>query len=51
MQPNSFDMFRIPTKEPGDVSGLMALIDSGALEPSSILAMICVRSGAQSLEP
>jgi cyanuric acid amidohydrolase len=40
MQPNSFDVFRIPTKGPGDVSGLMALIDSGALEPSSILAVL-----------
>ena len=40
MQSNSFDVFRIPTKGPGDVSGLMALIDSGALEPSSILAVL-----------
>jgi cyanuric acid amidohydrolase len=37
---NSFDVIRIPTHGPGDVSGLMALIDSGALEPSSILAVL-----------
>ena len=40
MRPNSFDVIRIPTDGPGDVSGLMALIDSGALEPSSILAVL-----------
>jgi cyanuric acid amidohydrolase len=40
MQMNSFDVMRIPTHGPGDVSGLMALIDSGALEPSSILAVL-----------
>jgi cyanuric acid amidohydrolase len=40
MPTNSFDVMRIPTHGPGDVSGLMALIDSGALEPSSILAVL-----------
>ena len=40
MQPSSFDVIRIPTHGPGDVSGLMALIDDGALEPSSILAVL-----------
>jgi cyanuric acid amidohydrolase len=40
MQPNSFDVIRIPTHGPGDVSRLMALIDGGALEPSSILAVL-----------
>ena len=40
MQSNSFDVIRIPTRGPGDVSGLMALIDTGALEPSSILAVL-----------
>ena len=40
MQPNSFDVIRIPTSGPGDVSGLMALIDKGALESSSILAVL-----------
>src|SRR5271156_2262307 len=37
---NSFDVIRIPTHGPGDVSGLMALIDSRRLEPSSILAVL-----------
>jgi cyanuric acid amidohydrolase len=40
MQPNSFDVIRIPTHGPGDVSGLMALIDGGALDPSSIVAVL-----------
>jgi cyanuric acid amidohydrolase len=40
MQPNSFDVIRIPTHGPGDVSGLMALIDDRALEPSSIVAVL-----------
>src|SRR5271169_1637592 len=40
MQPNSFDVIRIPTSGPGDVSGLMALIDGRRLEPSSILAVL-----------
>src|ERR1700683_1947678 len=40
MQRNSFDVIRIPTSGPGDVSGLMALVDSGALEPQSILAVL-----------
>jgi cyanuric acid amidohydrolase len=40
MPPNSFDVTRIPTNGPGDVSGLMALIDKGALDPSSILAIL-----------
>ena len=40
MQPNSFDVIRIPTNGPGDVSGLMALIDGGALDPSSVLAVL-----------
>ena len=37
---NSFDVIRIPTSGPGDVSGLMALIESGALEPQSVLAIL-----------
>ncbi len=40
MQPNSFDVIRIPTNGPGDVSGLMALIESAALDPSSIVAVL-----------
>ena len=37
---NSFDVMRIPTHGPGDVSGLMALIDRGALDPSCIVAVL-----------
>ena len=37
---NSVDVIRIPTSGPGDVSGLMALIDSGALDPASIVAVL-----------
>jgi cyanuric acid amidohydrolase len=40
MQANSVEVTRIPTNGPGDVSGLMALIDSGALAPESILAVL-----------
>ena len=40
MQHNSFDVIRIPTHGPGDVSGLMALINDGALQPSSIVAVL-----------
>ena len=40
MQRNSFDVIRIATSGPGDVSGLMALIDSGDLQASSILAIL-----------
>jgi cyanuric acid amidohydrolase len=40
MRPNSFNVIRIPTSGPGDVSGLMALVDSGALDPSFILAVL-----------
>src|SRR5271154_437558 len=40
MHPSSFEVIRIATSGPGDVSGLMALVDSGALEPSSILAVL-----------
>jgi cyanuric acid amidohydrolase len=40
MQPNSFNVIRIPTSGPGDVSGLMALIDSAALKPSCIVAVL-----------
>jgi hypothetical protein len=31
----SVDVIRIPTKGPGDVSGLMALIESGKLLPAA----------------
>jgi cyanuric acid amidohydrolase len=40
MQSDSFDVIRIPTNGPGDVSGLMALIDGGALDPSSVVAVL-----------
>jgi cyanuric acid amidohydrolase len=40
MSSMSIDVFRIPTSGPGDVSGLMALIDTGALDPSSIVAVL-----------
>jgi cyanuric acid amidohydrolase len=36
----SVDVIRIPTKGPGDVSGLMALIESGKLLPADILAVL-----------
>jgi len=36
----SIDLVRIPTKGPGDVSGLLALIDAGTLDPASILAVL-----------
>ena len=34
------DVVRIPTKGPGDVSGLMRLIETGKVVPSSILAIL-----------
>jgi cyanuric acid amidohydrolase len=40
MQSNSVDVIRIPTSGPGDVSGLMALIDRGVVDPFSILAVL-----------
>jgi cyanuric acid amidohydrolase len=36
----SIDVFRIPTRGPGDVSGLMTLIDQDSLDPSSIIAVL-----------
>jgi cyanuric acid amidohydrolase len=40
MRTISVDVVRIPTKGPGDVSGLMALIAAGKVAPSSILAVL-----------
>jgi cyanuric acid amidohydrolase len=40
MQTTSIDVIRIPTSGPGDVSGLTALIERGALEPAAILAVL-----------
>jgi cyanuric acid amidohydrolase len=36
----SVDVVRIPTKGPGDVSGLMRLIETGRIVPSAILAVL-----------
>ena len=36
----SVDVVRIPTKGPGDVSGLMRLIEAGKIAPASILAVL-----------
>src|ERR1700729_1560954 len=36
----SVDVIRIPTKGPGDVSGLLRLIESGRIDPTSILAIL-----------
>jgi cyanuric acid amidohydrolase len=40
MRTTSVDVIQIPTKGPGDVSGLMNLIDTGKIEPASILAIL-----------
>ncbi|MGY8709703.1 ring-opening amidohydrolase [Bradyrhizobium sp. 18BD] len=40
MRTTSVGVFKIATKGPGDVSGLMALIVSGAIDPASILAIL-----------
>jgi cyanuric acid amidohydrolase len=40
MRATSVDVIQIPTKGPGDVSGLMNLIDTGKIEPASILAIL-----------
>jgi len=36
----SVDVIRIPTKGPGDVSGLIRLIEAGRIDPASILAIL-----------
>jgi len=36
----SVDVIRIPTKGPGDVSGLIQLIEAGRIDPVSILAIL-----------
>jgi cyanuric acid amidohydrolase len=36
----SVDVVRIPTKGPGDVSGLIQMIEAGRLDPASILAIL-----------
>jgi cyanuric acid amidohydrolase len=36
----SVDVIRIPTRGPGDVSGLVQLIEAGRIDPASILAIL-----------
>jgi cyanuric acid amidohydrolase len=40
MRTTSVDVIQIPTKGPGDVSGLMKLIEAGKIVPASILAIL-----------
>src|SRR5258708_4949726 len=40
MRTTKVDVIRIPTKGPGDVSGLMRLIEAGKIKPASILAIL-----------
>jgi len=40
MRTTSVGVFKIATSGPGDVSGLMAMIQSGAIDPASILAVL-----------
>jgi cyanuric acid amidohydrolase len=40
MRTTSVDVVRIPTRGPGDVSGLLNLIESGKIDPKSILAIL-----------
>jgi cyanuric acid amidohydrolase len=40
MRTTSVEIVQIPTKGPGDVSGLMRLVETGKIEPASILAIL-----------
>src|SRR5712675_3350761 len=40
MGTTSVGVFRIATKGPGDVSGLLSLIEQGKIDPGSILAIL-----------
>ncbi len=40
MRTHSVDVVRIATKSPGDVSGLLQLVESGRIAPTSILAVM-----------
>jgi cyanuric acid amidohydrolase len=40
MRTTSVDVVQIPTKGPGDVSGLVSLIEAGKIDPASILAIL-----------
>jgi cyanuric acid amidohydrolase len=39
-RPISIDVFRIPTKGPGDVSGVTQLIAEGSLDPATVVAVL-----------
>lgn len=45
MRTTSVGVFKVATKGPGDVSGLMSLIGSGAIDPTSILAVLSKTEG------
>src|SRR3984893_19105217 len=40
MRKTIVDVIRIPTRGPGDVAGLIGLIEAGKIEPASILAIL-----------
>ncbi|MCK1662583.1 ring-opening amidohydrolase [Bradyrhizobium sp. 151] len=40
MRTTSVGVFKVATRGPGDVSGLMSMIGSGAIDPASILAIL-----------
>ena len=40
MRTTSVDVVQIPTKGPGDVAGLVSLIEAGKIDPASILAIL-----------
>src|SRR5262245_45372806 len=40
MRTTSVDVVRIATKSPGDVSGLLSMIEQGGIDPKSILAIL-----------
>lgn len=40
MRTTAVGVFKIATRGPGDISGLMAMIGSGAIDPTSILAIL-----------
>jgi cyanuric acid amidohydrolase len=40
MRTTSVGVFRIATKGPGDVSGLLSMIKSGEIDPNAIIAIL-----------
>src|SRR5258708_23109360 len=40
MRKTIVDVIRIPTRGPGDVAGLIGLIEAGKIKPASILAIL-----------